>query len=100
MSQRCQYMHSPYQSLVAATGSSTGSDHSLDVPVVCRVSSNVHDHVGQTKSPGSKIKLSQDRFRMLQLPMPGRTVNGLKTCIVRLDTKAKQGGAMESNAAK
>eukprot|EP00965_Chrysotila_dentata_P087884 2901994-Pleurochrysis_carterae.AAC.4 len=48
----CQYGHSSNQSLAVHTGSATGSDHSLDAPVVYKVSSNVHDHVGQIKGPG------------------------------------------------
>eukprot|EP00965_Chrysotila_dentata_P141598 4679539-Pleurochrysis_carterae.AAC.1 len=42
------------------TGSATGSDHSLGAPVICKVLSNVHDHVGQIKEPGVLMKLSQD----------------------------------------
>eukprot|EP00965_Chrysotila_dentata_P123878 4094385-Pleurochrysis_carterae.AAC.1 len=53
MSQTCQYRHSPNQSLVAQnTGSATGSDHSIYAAVVCKISSNVHDHVRQIKGPG------------------------------------------------
>eukprot|EP00965_Chrysotila_dentata_P032552 1084453-Pleurochrysis_carterae.AAC.1 len=42
------------------------------------------------------------RVAVLQPPMPGRTVNGQKMCILSLVAKAKQGGAMllESDAAK
>eukprot|EP00965_Chrysotila_dentata_P133405 4411061-Pleurochrysis_carterae.AAC.2 len=52
MSQTCQYRHSLNQSLVAHTGSATGSNHSLVAPVVFKVSSNVHVRVGQIKGPG------------------------------------------------
>eukprot|EP00965_Chrysotila_dentata_P229520 6197236-Pleurochrysis_carterae.AAC.1 len=48
----CYGRHSPNQSLVAYTGSATGSDHSLDAPVVFEASSSVHsDHVVQSKGP-------------------------------------------------
>eukprot|EP00965_Chrysotila_dentata_P254423 6211863-Pleurochrysis_carterae.AAC.2 len=58
MSQTCQYRHSPKQSLVAHTGSTNGSDHSLDAPVVYKASSNVHDNVaGQSKGPGVRIQV-------------------------------------------
>eukprot|EP00965_Chrysotila_dentata_P162500 5366263-Pleurochrysis_carterae.AAC.1 len=49
MSQTCQYRQSPNQSLVAHTGAAIGSDHILEAPVVCKMSSNVHDHAGQIK---------------------------------------------------
>eukprot|EP00965_Chrysotila_dentata_P147556 4871454-Pleurochrysis_carterae.AAC.3 len=52
MSWTCPYRPSPNQSLMAHTGSATGSDYSLDAPVVCKFSSNVHNHVGQIKGPG------------------------------------------------
>eukprot|EP00965_Chrysotila_dentata_P179557 5928854-Pleurochrysis_carterae.AAC.5 len=56
--------HSLNQSLVAHTGSATGFNHSLDAPVVCTVSSNVHDNVGQIKYRssvrGSEPKSFQD----------------------------------------
>eukprot|EP00965_Chrysotila_dentata_P252742 6210848-Pleurochrysis_carterae.AAC.1 len=57
----CRQMVRPYgrypngqetQSLLAHTGSATGSDNSLDAPVMYKVSSNVHDYVGQIKGPG------------------------------------------------
>eukprot|EP00965_Chrysotila_dentata_P091773 3029893-Pleurochrysis_carterae.AAC.1 len=51
MSQTCQYRHSPNQSLLAHTGSATGSDHSLGAPSACKILKNVHDHVGQIKGP-------------------------------------------------
>eukprot|EP00965_Chrysotila_dentata_P147901 4882524-Pleurochrysis_carterae.AAC.1 len=44
--------HSLNQSLVAHTGSATGSDHCLHAPVVCKVPSNVYNHAGQIKGPG------------------------------------------------
>eukprot|EP00965_Chrysotila_dentata_P246605 6207261-Pleurochrysis_carterae.AAC.1 len=52
MSQTCQYRLSPNQLLVAHTGSAIGLDHSRDVLVVCKISSNAHDHVGRNKVPG------------------------------------------------
>eukprot|EP00965_Chrysotila_dentata_P251019 6209785-Pleurochrysis_carterae.AAC.1 len=66
MSQTCQYRHSLNQSRVAHTGFATGgSDHSLDAPVVCKFSSNVHDHVGQIKDPGVQNQVSQDCLGIL-----------------------------------
>eukprot|EP00965_Chrysotila_dentata_P192289 6175089-Pleurochrysis_carterae.AAC.2 len=62
--QTCQFRHSPNQSLVAHTKSATGSDHSLDAPVVCKVSLNVYHHVSQIKGPGSEMKLSHDWLRI------------------------------------
>eukprot|EP00965_Chrysotila_dentata_P173344 5722177-Pleurochrysis_carterae.AAC.2 len=58
MSQTCQYRHSLNQSLVAHTGSATGSDHSLDAPVVCKVALNVHDYVGQIKGPAVRNQVA------------------------------------------
>eukprot|EP00965_Chrysotila_dentata_P255407 6212213-Pleurochrysis_carterae.AAC.1 len=113
------------QSLAAHTGSATGSDHSLDAPVVCKVLSNVHDRVGQIEGqwvqkqvvPGlawdasgalrcvaslSAINTAVQSVADLQPPMPGRTVNGQKLCILSLVAKAKQVGAvlLESDAVK
>eukprot|EP00965_Chrysotila_dentata_P124878 4128483-Pleurochrysis_carterae.AAC.9 len=82
MSQTCQHMYSSNQSLVAHTGSATGSDHSLDAPVVCNFSSNVHDHVGQIKGRESEIKCVASLYAIntavqsiavLQPPMPEST---------------------------
>eukprot|EP00965_Chrysotila_dentata_P214969 6188485-Pleurochrysis_carterae.AAC.2 len=58
MSQTCQYRHCPNQLLVAHTGSATGSNHSLYGPVVCKVLSSMHDHVGQIKSPGVRHEVA------------------------------------------
>eukprot|EP00965_Chrysotila_dentata_P127442 4214398-Pleurochrysis_carterae.AAC.1 len=54
MSQTCLSRHSPNQLLAAYTWSATGSEHSLDAPVACKVSSdgNAHDRVGQIEAPG------------------------------------------------
>eukprot|EP00965_Chrysotila_dentata_P025609 850928-Pleurochrysis_carterae.AAC.1 len=52
MPQACPYGDSPHQSLVAHTGSATGSDRSLHASVVCKVAPNVQGHVGQIKGPG------------------------------------------------
>eukprot|EP00965_Chrysotila_dentata_P136941 4529612-Pleurochrysis_carterae.AAC.1 len=125
MSQTCQYSHSLNQSLVARTGSATGSDHSLDALVVFEVSSNVHDHVGWIKDLGVRNHVVQGlpwdasgALRCLaslyatntavqsvavpQPPMNGRTVNGHKMCFLSLVAKVKQGCAvlLESDAAK
>eukprot|EP00965_Chrysotila_dentata_P261076 6214130-Pleurochrysis_carterae.AAC.1 len=104
---------------MAHIGSATGSDHSLDAPVVCKVSSNGHDHVDQIK--GSEVRnqvvsgLSWDSLgalrcvasfyatktavqsiAVLQPPMPPeRTVNGQKICVLSLVAKAKQGGVVQ-----
>eukprot|EP00965_Chrysotila_dentata_P113838 3763313-Pleurochrysis_carterae.AAC.1 len=104
-----KHRHSPNQSPAAHTGSGTGSDHSLDAPVVCKVSSSVHDHVGQIKGPAVRNKracvpptTAMQRVAVLQPSMPGRTVNGQKMCILSLAAKAKQDGAfiLDSDAAK
>eukprot|EP00965_Chrysotila_dentata_P195424 6176980-Pleurochrysis_carterae.AAC.6 len=52
MSRTYLYGHSPNQSFVAYNGSATGSDHSLDAPIMCKAFSNAHDHVGQINDPG------------------------------------------------
>eukprot|EP00965_Chrysotila_dentata_P220832 6192015-Pleurochrysis_carterae.AAC.1 len=44
--------HSQNILLVAQAGSAADSDHNLDAPIVHKVSSNVHDHVGHIKRPG------------------------------------------------
>eukprot|EP00965_Chrysotila_dentata_P223537 6193631-Pleurochrysis_carterae.AAC.7 len=124
--QACKYRHHPNQSLAAHTGSATGSDHSLDAPVVCNVSSILHDCVGQIiKGPGVPKQvvpgLSWDALgalrcvsglyatntvvqsvSVLQPPMPGKTVNGQKKCVLSLVAQAKQGGAvlLDGDAAK
>eukprot|EP00965_Chrysotila_dentata_P238968 6202825-Pleurochrysis_carterae.AAC.1 len=56
--------YSSNQSLVAHTGSATGSDHRLDVPGVCKVSSNVRDEVGKITGPGVRNEVFQDCLRM------------------------------------
>eukprot|EP00965_Chrysotila_dentata_P220920 6192078-Pleurochrysis_carterae.AAC.1 len=101
------WRHSPgNQPLVAHTGSATGLDHSLHAPVVCKVLSNVHGHVGQIK--GSLRGSIQGVWRGCMPPtllfevllsysppsMPGKTVNGQKGCILSLAAKAKQGSAV------
>eukprot|EP00965_Chrysotila_dentata_P259621 6213617-Pleurochrysis_carterae.AAC.1 len=94
MSQTCQYRHSPNQSLVAHTGSASGSDHSLDAPapVVWKVSSNVHDHVGRIKGPGrhSAPRARKDSEREKRVYTQS------------IVAKAKQGGTvlLESDVAK
>eukprot|EP00965_Chrysotila_dentata_P042362 1405301-Pleurochrysis_carterae.AAC.1 len=62
MSQTCQYTHSPNQSLVAHSGSATGSNHSLDAPVVCEISSTVHGHLGQIMGPGVRKQVVPGLF--------------------------------------
>eukprot|EP00965_Chrysotila_dentata_P256947 6212727-Pleurochrysis_carterae.AAC.1 len=54
----------PTQSLVAHTGSATGSDHSLDALVVCKVSSNVMTMLVRSRVRGSEMKLFQDSLGM------------------------------------
>eukprot|EP00965_Chrysotila_dentata_P088040 2906497-Pleurochrysis_carterae.AAC.1 len=126
MSQTCQYTYSPNQSLVAHTGSATGSNHSLDAPVVYKISSTVHGQLSQIMGPGVRPKTSCPRtvlgcVRCTQVcselvchqhccaycccpiaPMPKKTVNGQKICILSVVAKTKQGGAviLESDAAK
>eukprot|EP00965_Chrysotila_dentata_P012061 395657-Pleurochrysis_carterae.AAC.15 len=55
ISQTCLYRHRPnigHLWDVAHTGSATGSDDSLDAPVVCKISSIGHDHIGEIKGEG------------------------------------------------
>eukprot|EP00965_Chrysotila_dentata_P195844 6177218-Pleurochrysis_carterae.AAC.3 len=86
MSQTCQNRHSRTKSklnqslIVAHIGSATGSDHSLDAPVVCKVALNVHAHVGQMKGPGVRNQVvlglswdTSDALRCCRGPVAANT---------------------------
>eukprot|EP00965_Chrysotila_dentata_P226350 6195350-Pleurochrysis_carterae.AAC.3 len=105
--------YSPHQSLIVAhTGSTTGSNHNLDAPVVCKVSSNAYDHAGQIKGPGVRNQVVPGQSCNAPGALKGAIQGGWRACMPptllctvllsysppwpegNLVAKAKQGGAV------